>query len=103
MGEKRVLYFALGVLAVVAVGQAMAVRNDGLEFPDGSIQVTAAVAQAKTKVYLTDALHTGSTALSACATGWHMASQWEIPDPLVLEYDNDAIGAYTGVTEVAAE
>jgi len=38
--------------------------------------------------YLTKAqTHNGATALSACDTGYHMASLWEIHDPTNLRYD----------------
>lgn len=41
MTEKRLLYFALGALAVVSIG-AMGIQDDGILFPDGSFQATAA-------------------------------------------------------------
>ncbi len=44
MKEKWILYFALGVVAVVSMGQTMGIRNDGIQFPDGSLQTTAAAA-----------------------------------------------------------
>jgi len=37
--------------------------------------------------YLTTTGHTGAEALSACATGFHMASLFEILEPSSLEYD----------------
>jgi hypothetical protein len=39
--------------------------------------------------YITKTLHTGSQALSVCASGYHMASLWEIFDPSNLRYDTD--------------
>jgi hypothetical protein len=39
--------------------------------------------------YLTKTEHIGSQALSACATGYHMASLWEIHDPTELRYNTD--------------
>ena len=41
MMENRLLYFALGVLVVVSVG-AIGIQDDGIEFPDGSFQASAA-------------------------------------------------------------
>jgi hypothetical protein len=41
------------------------------------------------KFYLTKTGHTGSQALSACASGYHMASLWEILDPSNLKYDTE--------------
>ena len=39
------------------------------------------------KFYVTQTLHNGSQALSACANGYHMASLWEILDPSNLRYE----------------
>ena len=41
MKESRILYFALGVLMVTSIG-AVTLHDNGVEFPDGSLQVTAA-------------------------------------------------------------
>ncbi|HZO51549.1 MAG TPA: hypothetical protein VFB63_02475 [Bryobacteraceae bacterium] len=38
--------------------------------------------------YLTRTTHNGSQARSACATGYHMASLWEIFDPSNHKYDH---------------
>jgi hypothetical protein len=37
--------------------------------------------------YLTPTVHTGDQALTACVSGFHMASLWEILDPSHLRYD----------------
>ena len=37
--------------------------------------------------YMTQSLHNGAQALSACAAGYHMASMWEIYDPSNLRYE----------------
>lgn len=37
--------------------------------------------------YVTQTTHNGGEALSACASGYHMASLWEIHDPSNLRYD----------------
>jgi hypothetical protein len=39
------------------------------------------------KFYLTQTVHDGSQALTACADGYHMASFWEISDPSNLRYN----------------
>ncbi len=39
------------------------------------------------KFYLTQTTHNGSQAPTACATGFHMASLWEIFDPSNVTYD----------------
>jgi hypothetical protein len=39
--------------------------------------------------YLTKGLYGGANASTACASGYHMASLWEILDPSELEYNTD--------------
>jgi hypothetical protein len=39
--------------------------------------------------YLTQTIHTGSQALTACAEGYHMASLWEIFDTSNLRYNTE--------------
>jgi hypothetical protein len=39
--------------------------------------------------YLTQTLHTGAEALSACAEGYHMASLWEIFDTSNVRYNTE--------------
>lgn len=41
------------------------------------------------KFYMTNTTHDGSLALSACASGYHMASLWEIFDPSNLSYQTE--------------
>jgi len=55
-------------------------------------QSVAAAAIPPRQYYLTTGLHSGSQAISACASGYHMASVWEIYDPTNLEY-NRTLGA----------
>lgn len=50
MAEKHVLYFVLGVLTVVSLG-AVSVHDDGVGFPDGSFQTTAAALPAASAVH----------------------------------------------------
>ena len=40
MKERAFLWFAVGVLSVVGIG-ALSLRDDGIQFPDGSVQTTA--------------------------------------------------------------
>ena len=78
MPEKRLLYFALGVLFVVAVGQAaMTIQDDGLQFPDGSVQRTAAE-PGQRRFYLTNLGFQGDEVLGNCDTGFHVASRYEL-------------------------
>jgi hypothetical protein len=44
-------------------------------------------ADTRRRFYVTQDVHDGSQALSACAAGFHMASLWEILDPAQLQYD----------------
>ncbi len=44
--------------------------------------------------YLTQGTYDGSQAVSACASGYHMASLWEIHEPSNLRYET-ALGANT--------
>jgi hypothetical protein len=45
--------------------------------------------------YLTDANHATDAVLTACASGYHMASMWEILDPSNLVYDFSHPDAHT--------
>jgi hypothetical protein len=45
------------------------------------------LAEAKTKYYLTPGTFQGNAALTACDTGFRMASLWEIRDTTNLQYD----------------
>lgn len=59
----------------------------GFRFPDGSIQESAAEGGDGSRgFYLTSALVQGDAPLYACATGYHMASLWELLEVKVLEY-----------------
>lgn len=95
MKEKRLLYFALGILSVVGIGQATSIRNDGLQFPDGSVQTTAAATRS---FFLTKDPFSGSMASSAaaCGAGYHMASIWEIFDVSNLRYASELPNAAAG-------
>jgi hypothetical protein len=79
---------AVGALiATVVLGAVpLALRNDGIQFPDESVQTTAAQT-APRKYYLTTTTHNGVQALTACAAGFHMAALAEIFDTTQLQYD----------------
>lgn len=49
----------------------------------------------KRKFYFTSGTSDGTTALTACAAGYHMASKWDLRDLDRLSYDNNAAGAFT--------
>ncbi len=59
-------------------------KNSGLE-----AKVDSLINNGPRKFYLTKTYHNGAQALSACATGYHMASMWEIHQPSNLRYDTD--------------
>ena len=97
MKDRSLLYFALGAVTVLSLGgvsAALTLRDDGIQFPDGSVQTTAV--GARRSAYLTDAQVQGNFPLGSCTAGYHMASIWEIPDPTKLAYDSGATGALTG-------
>jgi len=52
-------------------------------------QAPAAASTGMRQYYLTTDLHDGSEALTACASGYHFASLWEILDPSNLKYNTD--------------
>ena len=97
MENKPLLWFALGIATVVAIGgtNGLVLRNDGIEFPDSSLQTTAAAAGGRQSYYLTTLSFTGGNALGACATGYHMASLFEILDPSNLRYATEETDAAT--------
>ena len=81
--------FALGALVILftlGAASAMVIRSDGLGFPDGTVQTTAATAATRRAFYLADASRDGASAFSACEQGFHMASLWEIHDVSSLRY-----------------
>lgn len=76
---------ALGGMLVMAImAQApMAIRSDGIQFTDETVQTTAALTKT---FYLTEQGYPGSQAVDACDTGYHFASLWEILDVSNLRY-----------------
>ena len=98
MTDKRWLYFALGVTTALSLGAVtnqlvpltttgVALSDQGIIFPDGTVQTTAAPRDSRLAFYLTKTQQTGGSADSACASGFHFASIWEIQDVSNLRYD----------------
>jgi hypothetical protein len=86
MGERPLLYFALGILVTTSIG-AISLRDDGIQFPDGSLQTSADTRRA---FYLSDSsFWVGNNVHVACDDGFHFASLWEILDPTELRYVKD--------------
>ena len=77
---------ALVVLLTAGAASPMVMRSDGLQFPDGTVQTTAAQSDPRRAFYLTNSRWDGASAPGACADGFHMASLWEILDPTDLRY-----------------
>ena len=87
---------ALVVVALLAATGPLTLRDDGVQFPDGTVQTTAATVAQPRRVYLTDAAFPGNTPLTACTeAGFHMASIWEIQNPASLEYAKELASAET--------
>ncbi|MGB3564040.1 MAG: hypothetical protein WBH85_11580 [Thermoanaerobaculia bacterium] len=71
--------------------------NGGYMFPDQTVQTTAAINSAGFQprlFYLTDDTFIGGLALTACASGYHMAHIWEFRNLDALRYDDSAPGAF---------
>ncbi len=96
MKRHALLYFVLGVVTVVSLG-AVSLSGDGITFPDGSTQTTAAPGDSRRAFYLTQATFTGDqvTGAGVCADGFHFASMWEIVDVSNLKWDVTR-GSFTG-------
>ena len=90
--SRSIVAGAAGALMVVVLmGQApstgrMTIRDDGLEFPDGTVQTTAASTDPRRSFYVTSSHWDGASVFSACADGYHFASFWEIADVSTLRY-----------------
>lgn len=81
--------FGLGAIVVtftLGLASPLILRSDGLQFPDGTIQTTAASPDSRKAFYLTHSFHAGGATTVACANGFHMASLWEIFDVSNLRY-----------------
>jgi hypothetical protein len=86
MKERRLLYFALGALAAVSIG-AVAVHDEGIQFPDGTVQTTAAQNSLRMRgFFLTQSGYSAPDAPTACGQNFHFASLWELFDVSNLAY-----------------
>ena len=97
MKESRLIYFVLGVTTVVSLGAVtnqlaglggagLALSDTGITFPDGTVQTTAASIDSRRSFYLRSSGLDGLLAPLGCASGYHMASLWEIFDVSNLRY-----------------
>ncbi len=71
----------VGFLATLAHGRRMALAS--------APAAPVAAADSVRHFYLTKGTYGGANALTACASGYHMASLWEILDPSNLTYHTD--------------
>ena len=89
---KKSLIALAGLLALVAVFAALLPlvgRGQGQAGDKNPLN-----RDPRRSFYLTQTIHNGAQALSACAAGYHMASLWEIFDTSNLRYDTQ-LGATT--------
>jgi hypothetical protein len=82
----------LPVLVILAVSAAVfwgyvAFRPDSVTASPSPLEVSSPVLIHN--FYLTPSIHNGASATSACASGYHMASIWEILDPSEMKYNPD--------------
>jgi hypothetical protein len=83
-----------GLVALLTLALLMAAFLGYLAWNQGAVaasgpQAPAAASTGMRQYYLTTTFHNGANALAACASGYHMASLWEILDPSNLKYNTD--------------
>jgi hypothetical protein len=78
-----------GLVVILTLGASLGLGSDGIRFPDGTVQTTAAPADPRRSYYLTGTTWTGANALLACTAGYHTASLWEILDVSNLRYASE--------------
>ncbi len=83
---KRIRATIIGFVFLAAVLAAIATLVPRATSGQGGSQ-NAPPHRTLRKYYVTQTLHSGSEALTACATGYHMASVWEIFDMSNLKYE----------------
>lgn len=76
-------------LEPLAMATAVGLSNEGIQFPDGTTQTTAAANARPRALYLTREAWNGSQAAGpgVCEEGFHFASIWEVLDVSNLRYD----------------
>ena len=83
----RGVVIALGLMLLVAAVLGYLVWSER-EVAAAGAQSISAQAGTPAKYYLTSSVVAANNALTACATGYHMASLWEILDVSNLEYNS---------------
>jgi hypothetical protein len=91
MTERRLVMFKLRISPIVSavlliLAGILAALPSGVSRGQGRSEKKSDACEPR-RFYLTNSWHKGNEALSACATGYHMASLWEIHDLSNLKYD----------------
>ena len=84
-GSDLVVLLTLALLAAAVLGALLLSDGRASASPPGDPQQLAVSPR---RYYLTSSTTNGAGALTACATGYHMASLWEILDTTNLEYNS---------------
>jgi len=97
---RNVVVLIIAGLILAAVVGYLALGNQGAAAADLPAAAEAPAAPAASsngmrRYYRTLNTYTSPQALTACATGYHFASLWELLDTSNLEYNNDHPDAYT--------
>jgi hypothetical protein len=110
LGKKCVTLASVALAGAVVLGHGLGGKVEAQSAPPthqeilnqiGSLQstvngiVSSGVACKVRRYYQTTDGHQGDTALAACGTGFHMASQWEILDTSNLKYATELGFAFT--------
>jgi hypothetical protein len=82
---RRLAAALAGILVAIAI-LAYLVTNTGIAEASADT-MPAAPASLGRQFYLSDTIHNGVEALTACTSGYHFASIWEIADPSNLQYN----------------
>ncbi len=75
------------VLLLLALGGSVSWAREGATPPQTTTNAPLLQSGSGRHYYLTTSTHRGDTALTACASGYHMASLWEIMDLSNLAYE----------------
>ena len=92
--SELVLLPIAGLLMWVAAAHLASGQRDAIDVRSQALQSVGAEPGEPRQFYLTTGVHDGSSTTSACASGYHMASLWEILSPSNLSY-NTVLGQTT--------
>ncbi len=87
-GDWRIAAVVVAVLLLLPLSGSVAALDDGTGAPADVESIAAwAPNTAGRHFYLTSTVYAADHMLTACATGYHEASLWEILDPSHMDYD----------------